>query len=487
MKPSGLITMTLLCVCLSSVVKGQDDEQPQSPQLDIVTVDPQTGFAVLQWLPSVSTDVGSYVIYTFSNGTADAVDTVRSPYITEYTHTASTARYGSVTYVVAAMDSSQNISPLSNSLSTLFLTAVSDTCHGTIDISWTSFQNPLHPADSYVLWSGTGEGSMEPDSILPLTATSLSLSDMASSTRYCFYVSSSYEEEELSASNKACVRTGSEIFPGWVSIGSVSVTPNGLSIAGSYDGEGSLDSFVLQELDPISSQWSAVMSGTGSDGSYTAEIPGADTGSVNLYRISVVNICGIVAATSPPARNILLESSVTGTRIDLRWNNPFPSDDVVCSVWRETGKGWEEIAGNISDTVWSEDYSSFAQNILSAYVSYHVTVLRAGAPAGAPQSRSNTAYAELIENIYMPNAFTPNGDGLNDLFLPVLSFVPVSYEMRIYTRNGVLVFSTGDHAAGWDGRYHDTPMASGVYLWSMRVTAPSGRTEERRGTVTIMP
>ena len=185
MKPSGLITMTLLCVCLSSVVKGQDDEQPQSPQLDIVTVDPQTGFAVLQWLPSVSTDVGSYVIYTFSNGTADAVDTVRSPYITEYTHTASTARYGSVTYVVAAMDSSQNISPLSNSLSTLFLTAVSDTCHGTIDISWTSFQNPLHPADSYVLWSGTGERSMEPDSILPLTATSLSLSDMASSTRYC--------------------------------------------------------------------------------------------------------------------------------------------------------------------------------------------------------------------------------------------------------------------------------------------------------------
>ena len=466
---------------------GQDDEQPLSPQLDMVTVNPLTGVAVLHWLPSASPDVGSYVIYTYSGGTANAVDTVRSPYITEYTHTASAARYNSVTYVVAAMDSSQNISPLSNSLSTVFLSAVSDTCHGTVDISWSSYENPFHPADSYILWLGTGGGSMEQDSIMPLQTTSLSLSGMAASTSYCFYVSSSYEGEELSSSNRACVMTGSEVFPVWVSTDAVSVTPQGLSITGSYDEEGSLDSYVIQEFEPSSSEWVSVASGEGTDGSISAEISGADTGIVNLYRTAIVNSCGSAAVNSSPARNILLQSSVTGTIIDLHWNSPYPSDDAVYSVWRETGTGWEEVGSQITDTVWSEDYSYFSQTVSSAGVAYQITAVRAEAPAGAAVSRSNIELADLAENIYMPNAFTPDGDGLNDIFMPVLSFLPASFEMRIYSRNGILLFRTVDHAVGWDGRHNGTPMASGVYLWSIMITTPSGRTVVRRGTVTIMP
>ena len=487
MKPSRLIIIALLSACFTSVLKGQDDEQPLSPQLDVVTVDPQTGFAVLRWLPSASPDVGSYVIYTFSNGTANAVDTVRSPYITEYTHTASTARYASVTYVVAAMDSSQNISPLSNSLSTLFLSAVSDTCHGTISLSWSSYQNPYHPADSYVLWLGTDGGSPEPDTIVPLSTASLSLTGMAASTKYCFYVSSSSGGEELSSSNKACVTTGSEIAPGWVSTDAVSVTSEGLSVYGSYDEEGSMDSFIIQKFETSSSEWASVVSGEGNGGTVIAEIEGADTLGVNLYRTAILNNCSIVAATSPPARNILLQSSVTGTRIDLRWNNPFPSEDAVYSVWRETGSGWDEIGSQVTDTVWSEDYSLFAQMVSSDYVAYQITALREEAPVGAPSSRSNTVVAELAENIFMPNAFTPDSDGLNDIFMPLLSFMPASYEMRIYSRNGVLLFSTVDYATGWDGKHNGNPMASGVYLWSIRITTPSGRTEIRRGTVAIMP
>ncbi|MGW8179904.1 MAG: gliding motility-associated C-terminal domain-containing protein, partial [bacterium] len=155
--------------------------------------------------------------------------------------------------------------------------------------------------------------------------------------------------------------------------------------------------------------------------------------------------------------------------------------------WRETGNGWEEIGSQVSDTVFSEDYSLFAQTMSSARVAYHITALRQGAPPGVPVSRSNTVLAELAENIYMPNAFTPDGDGLNDIFMPLLSFMPPSYEMRIYSRNGVLLFSTVDYATGWDGRHNGNPMASGVYLWSIRITTPSGRNEIRRGTVTIMP
>ena len=93
MKSLKLIILTLFLFCLMSSVSGQDVTQPLSPQLDYVTVDPYTGYATIRWLPSLSGDVSSYVVYTYSSGTADAVDTIRSPYILEYTHTLSAARY----------------------------------------------------------------------------------------------------------------------------------------------------------------------------------------------------------------------------------------------------------------------------------------------------------------------------------------------------------------------------------------------------------
>src|SRR5690606_17899336 len=142
------VVMTLL---LSGTAAGQDEIQPVSPVLDIVTVDPATGFAEIRWLSSVSPDVGSYVVYTYSEGTATAIDTVRSPFITTLTHSSSAASYPSVTYVVAAVDSSLNISPLSNPLSTVWLSAVNDECTGKITVTWTPYGNQQHPAVSQTL------------------------------------------------------------------------------------------------------------------------------------------------------------------------------------------------------------------------------------------------------------------------------------------------------------------------------------------------
>ncbi|MCK7540569.1 MAG: hypothetical protein MZV63_61600 [Marinilabiliales bacterium] len=65
----------------------------------------------------------------------------------------------SVAYVVAAIDSSFNISPLSNSLSTIYLSSVNDTCNSRIILSWTPFVNSLHPADSYEVRMAVGNGS----------------------------------------------------------------------------------------------------------------------------------------------------------------------------------------------------------------------------------------------------------------------------------------------------------------------------------------
>ncbi|MCG9880357.1 MAG: gliding motility-associated C-terminal domain-containing protein, partial [Bacteroidia bacterium] len=64
---------------------------------------------------------------------------------------------------------------------------------------------------------------------------------------------------------------------------------------------------------------------------------------------------------------------------------------------------------------------------------------------------------------YLPNAFTPTRDGLNETFQPVMNN-GVFYEMQIFNRWGDLLYSTRDINQGWDGTYNGQASPSGVYI-----------------------
>ena len=487
MKPARFIEVTLLFLILMPPVAGQDETQPLSPQLDMVTVDPLTGFASLTWILSASPDVAGYVIYTFNGGTANAIDTVRSPSATMYIHTLSVARYMSVAYVVAAIDSSFNISPLSNSLSTIYLSSVNDTCNNRIILSWTPFSNSSHPADSYEVRVATGNGPAVLLETVPLNETAFTYTDYDTETGYCFHISASASGTALSSSNRVCVTTGSETAPSWVDADAVAVADQAMIFSGSYDQATSVRNFVLQKYVTSNSAWETAASATGSAGTVIFTVQGADTSNINLYRITALNNCNVPVASSGSVRNMVLLSAITGTLIDLRWNNPLPAVESLFIVWRETGQGWEEVASGLSDTTWSDDFTLFAAEVSVAEVAYQVTALATDAPAGATPHRSSVTTVQVTENIFVPNAFTPDRGIENAIFRPEFSFVPADYEFRIYSRTGALLFQTSDYATGWDGRHSGSLLPAGVYLWSLRLTTPSGSNEVMTGTVTILP
>lgn len=74
---------------------------------------------------------------------------------------------------------------------------------------------------------------------------------------------------------------------------------------------------------------------------------------------------------------------------------------------------------------------------------------------------------ELI--IYVPNTFTPDGDGSNDVFTPVITegVDPSDYSFRIYNRWGELIFETSEVNRGWDGYYQGLIAKDGTYVWQM--------------------
>jgi gliding motility-associated-like protein len=71
-------------------------------------------------------------------------------------------------------------------------------------------------------------------------------------------------------------------------------------------------------------------------------------------------------------------------------------------------------------------------------------------------------------DLYIPNTFTPNNDGRNDVFLPVGTEVR-DYEFAVYNRWGDLVFETEDQAQVWDGSYQgaDHYIQDGIYSYKV--------------------
>lgn len=79
--------------------------------------------------------------------------------------------------------------------------------------------------------------------------------------------------------------------------------------------------------------------------------------------------------------------------------------------------------------------------------------------------------------IYFPTAFTPNNDGLNDLFKPSTGGALTKYELQIYNRWGQLVFRASTKTTGWDGRFKGQPQDNGVFIWQCKYQF-YGKTEQ---------
>ncbi|WP_109697794.1 T9SS type B sorting domain-containing protein [Chitinophaga deserti] len=95
-------------------------------------------------------------------------------------------------------------------------------------------------------------------------------------------------------------------------------------------------------------------------------------------------------------------------------------------------------------------------------------------------------YSTMLE---MPNAFTPNQDGVNDVFRPKAKAV-VAFNMQIYNRLGNLIFTTSDHRKGWDGKYNGKiqPIATYVYVIKFGFWQPDGKLfmYDKKGTFDLI-
>jgi gliding motility-associated-like protein len=87
---------------------------------------------------------------------------------------------------------------------------------------------------------------------------------------------------------------------------------------------------------------------------------------------------------------------------------------------------------------------------------------------------------------FIPNAFTPNNDGLNDIYKPIITGRISYYYFAIYNRFGQIIFSTNNPDMGWNGTVKDADQNSGTFVWLCRYKMKNKAAQLKKGTVVLI-
>lgn len=160
----------------------------------------------------------------------------------------------------------------------------------------------------------------------------------------------------------------------------------------------------------------------------------------------------------------------------------LPKDTALCSghsLVLDAGAGF-------SNYLWQDGGN--AQSIsVSNPGTYWVRVEGSGRCIGTETSDTiRVTTKDCSYGIYFPNAFTPNKDGRNDLFRPVVIGYPVFYHFSIYNRWGQSIFDTTDPHKGWDGRIGGHDQGTGTYVWICTYQFAGDKKFSRKGNFTLL-
>lgn len=117
---------------------------------------------------------------------------------------------------------------------------------------------------------------------------------------------------------------------------------------------------------------------------------------------------------------------------------------------------------------------------------YSISLTVTNEISGCASTDSSSTISVSDAALEFPNAFTPNGDGVNDVFLPAFRSLK-SYELTIYNRWGRRIFTSSDPTSGWDGTENGKKAAAGTYFFIAKAEGyQRGVSFYRKGSITLV-
>lgn len=192
----------------------------------------------------------------------------------------------------------------------------------------------------------------------------------------------------------------------------------------------------------------------------------------------VVNAAGMYKVTALDSCNNLKTDSINITLSDTSLN--LIPTQTICLF----DTAFIVLPADVINITWQPTSNSLQRNnILVAYPSqstvYNITAERqANCPIG---KNSEVIIKTCPQTVFIPNSFTPNNDGRNDIFKPAISQPLALYRFTIYNRYGQTVFETTSQSAGWDGKYKGALQPQGGYMYQCSYRFNGGAEKNLKG------
>jgi gliding motility-associated-like protein len=194
-----------------------------------------------------------------------------------------------------------------------------------------------------------------------------------------------------------------------------------------------------------------------------------------LYFVTVTNEQGCIGSDTAEIKSVVMKPTVS-----------LPADTILCK-----GKSLTIMPNRSFNSYrWSDGSTSNALKITRAGT-YSIEVTDANNCKGSDFMVVNYQSCNLSDQVLAaPNAFTPNGDGLNDVFRPKIPGEISGYRFAVYNRWGQLIFETRERNKPWNGGQADSKGSSngssGTYTWICVFTDEAGKNIVRKGSVIVL-
>jgi gliding motility-associated-like protein len=292
---------------------------------------------------------------------------------------------------------------------------------------------------------------------------------------YCYYLVMVENSGFNSTSNIVCATALSQEIPS--SIDNITASVSGTSVEIGWP---AVTDVPVEEYTLSRSQDNSSFQSIGSTVVPGFTDTGLSTGGRSYqYRIRYRDACGNISDNSITASTVLLQINPDRS---LQWTTYEGWTDGVLEYLVEKygpdGQLIETLSAG-TDTGFTDDPG----NIPSQVLRYRILALPVDGSLGT--AASNFVEVVFPSRVFFPNAFTPDGDGLNDFFTFAGSFIR-SFSLRIFTRWGELIFETGDAVRGWDGNAHGRPAPMGTYVYRAEMVDEMGISFSRTGEVVLI-
>lgn len=201
------------------------------------------------------------------------------------------------------------------------------------------------------------------------------------------------------------------------------------------------------------------------------------------YRVIATDVCGDVSVPSNMGKTMVLKAKADNEdNVQVKWSGYKQWDEGIASYEIEqmnSGGFFEKVGTNPKIDTTFVDMSNLFNQLPK--VCYRV---KATSNTGTV-SYSNTDCASGRSTLFVPNAFTPNGDANNNKFVVVGAYIK-EYEINIYNRYGEKLYTSYSLDDSWDGMYKGQTAQEGAYLYVINAKGIDYKTHNYSGTVTLL-